>query len=160
MRSKNREEMYYIIIAIIFATDQLSKYLVLANMEHGQSLPILDGVFHLTFVKNTGAAFSNFQDQRWGLIVITTIVLIVLIIFFVRNIHKEHWSLLLATSLIIGGGLGNLLDRIILGYVVDMFDFQFWPVFNIADIAVVTGCCLLILNVIWLGRKHDSEGQA
>lgn len=158
MRSKNRDRMYYIIIAIIFVVDQLSKYLVLANMEHGQSLPILDGVFHLTFVKNTGAAFSNFQDQRWGLIIITTIVLIVLIIFFVKNIHKEHWSLLLATALIIGGGLGNLLDRIILGYVVDMFDFQFWPVFNIADMAVVTGCCFLILNVIWLGRKHDSEG--
>lgn len=151
--------MYYIIIFLVFIFDQLLKYLVILNMEHGQSIPIFEGVFHLTFVKNTGAAFSNFQDQRWGLIIVTSIVLIILIIFFVKNIHKEHWSLLLATALIIGGGLGNLVDRILLGYVVDMFDFQFWPVFNIADMAVVVGCGFLILNVLWLGRKHDSEGR-
>lgn len=126
-------------------------------MEPGQSIPIFEGVFHLTFVRNTGAAFSNFQDQRWGLIIVTSIVLIALIIFFVRKIHKEHWSLILAISLIIGGGVGNLFDRIRLGYVVDMFDFHFWPVFNVADMAVVIGCGFLILNVLWLGKEHGNE---
>ena len=149
--------MYYIIIVLIFVVDQLSKYLVLTNMLPGQSIPIFEEIFNLTFVRNTGAAFSNFQDQRWGLVVVTSIVLIVLVGFFIRNVHKAHWSMLLATSLIIGGGLGNLLDRIRLGYVVDMFDFQFWPVFNVADMAVVIGCGFLILNVIWLGKKHGNE---
>lgn len=150
--------MYYIIIGIVLIVDQLSKYLILINMAPGQSIPIFDEIFYLTFVRNTGAAFSNFQDQRWGLVVVTSLVLIVLMVFFVRNIRKEHWSLLLATSLIVGGGLGNLLDRIRLGYVVDMFDFQFWPVFNIADMGVVIGCGLLILNVVWLGKK-DGNGK-
>lgn len=126
-------------------------------MVPGQSTPVIYGVFHLTFVCNTGAAFSNFQDQRWGLIFVTSIVLALLIVFFIRSIKKEHWSLLLATSLIIGGGLGNLLDRIRLGYVVDMFDFQFWPVFNIADMAVVAGCGFLILNIVWLGKEFGSK---
>lgn len=122
----------------------------------GQSIPIIEGIVNLTFVRNTGAAFSNFQDHRWTLVFVTSIVLTMLIIFFIRRIDKEHWSLLLAISLIVGGGLGNLLDRIRLGYVVDMFDFQFWPVFNVADVAVVTGCGFLILNIIWLGKKHGN----
>jgi signal peptidase II len=149
--------MYYIIIVLVFVIDQLSKYFILLNMVPGQSIPLIEGVFHLTFVRNTGAAFSNFQDQRWGLILVTSIVLGVLLIFFVRKIHQEHWSLLLAIALIIGGGLGNLLDRIRLGYVVDMFDFHFWPVFNVADMAVVIGCGFLILNIIWLGKEHENK---
>lgn len=126
-------------------------------MVPGQSIPIIEGVFHLTFVCNTGAAFSNFQGQRWGLVLVTSIVLVVIIIFFVRKTRDEHWSLLLATSLIIGGGLGNLIDRIRLGYVVDMFDFRFWPVFNVADMAVVAGCVFLIVNIVWLGKEIGNE---
>ena len=148
--------MYYIIIVLVFVVDQVSKYLILNNMLPGQSIPIIEGIVNLTFVRNTGAAFSNFQDHRWTLVFVTSIVLTMLIIFFIRRIDKEHWSLLLAISLIVGGGLGNLLDRIRLGYVVDMFDFQFWPVFNVADVAVVTGCGFLILNIIWLGKKHGN----
>lgn len=149
--------MYFIIAVLVFVADQLTKYLVLFNMVPGQSVAIIEGVFHLTFVRNTGAAFSNFQDQRWGLVIVTSIVLIILVVYFFRRMHQEHWSLLLAIALIIGGGSGNLVDRIRLGYVVDMFDFQVWPVFNIADIGVVLGCVFLIINVIWLGKEGKNE---
>lgn len=149
--------MYLIIAVLVFVADQLSKCLVLFNMVPGQSVAIIEGVFHLTFVRNTGAAFSNFQDQRWGLVIVTSIVLIILIFYFFRRMQQEHWSLLLAIALIVGGGSGNLVDRIRLGYVVDMFDFQVWPVFNIADIGVVLGCFFLIINVIWLGKEGKNE---
>lgn len=149
--------MYYIIIALVLISDQVVKGLVTGSMAVGQSIPLIDKVFYLTYVQNTGAAFSNFEGQRILLISVTSVMIAALIFYLVKKRHDEHWTLLAALALIIAGGLGNLLDRIRLGYVVDMFDFQFWPVFNIADIGVCVGCGFMVLYVFISGRENGKE---
>jgi signal peptidase II len=149
--------MYYILIILLVALDQATKWVIHYFMDPGETIPVIFGIFHITFVRNTGAAFSQFQGQRGLLIGLTSMVLMFLVIYLVKKIHHDHWSMLLSLSLIIAGGLGNLLDRIRLGYVVDFFDFQIWPVFNVADMAIVGGCGLMILNVFWLGKNHEGQ---
>ncbi len=149
--------MYYFIIALVLVSDQIVKGLVTGGMAVGQSIPVIDKVFYLTYVQNTGAAFSNFEGQRLLLVAITSIMLAALSFYLVKKRHSEHWTLLVALSLIIAGGVGNLIDRVRLGYVVDMFDFQFWPVFNIADIGVCVGCGFMILYIFMSGRENGKE---
>lgn len=149
--------MYYIIIALVLIADQIVKGLVTGSMAAGQSIPVIDRVFYLTYVQNTGAAFSNFEGQRMLLISVTSVMLVILSVYLVRKRHVEHWTLLASLALIIAGGTGNLLDRIRLGYVIDMFDFRFWPVFNIADIGVCIGCGLMIIYVFWFSRGNGKE---
>ncbi|HPD89888.1 MAG: signal peptidase II [Clostridia bacterium] len=151
--------MYYILILFVIVLDQITKWFIYQSMTPGETHPILPGIFHITFVRNTGAAFSQFQGQRGLLIALTSLVLIFLVIYLIRKLHEEHWSMLLSLAFIIGGGVGNLLDRIRLGYVVDFFDFQIWPVFNVADMAVVAGCGMMIINVFWMGKHHEREQQ-
>ncbi len=149
--------MYYFIIVLVLVSDQIVKGLVTGGMAVGQSIPVIDKVFYLTYVQNTGAAFSNFEGQRLLLITITSIMLAALSFYLVKKRRSEHWTLLVALSLIIAGGFGNLIDRVRLGYVVDMFDVQFWPVFNIADIGVCVGCGFMILYVFIAGRENGKE---
>lgn len=149
--------MYYLIIALVLISDQVVKGLVTGSMTVGQSIPLIDKVFYLTYVQNTGAAFSNFEGQRVLLVSITSVMIAALTFYLVKKRHVEHWTLLAALALIIAGGLGNLMDRIRLGYVVDMFNFQFWPVFNVADIGVCVGCGFMILYVFISGRENGKE---
>jgi len=149
--------MYYVIIALVLIADQIVKGLVTGSMAAGQSIPVIDRVFYLTYVQNTGAAFSNFEGQRMLLISVTSVMLIILSIYLLRKRRTEHWTLLASLSFIIAGGLGNLLDRIRLGYVIDMFDFRFWPVFNIADIGVCIGCGLMIIYVFCFSKENEKE---
>jgi len=149
--------MYYFIIVLVLISDQIVKGLVTGGMAVGQSIPVIDKVFYLTYVQNTGAAFSNFEGQRLLLITITSIMLAALSFYLVKKRRSEHWTMLVALSLIIAGGFGNLIDRVRLGYVVDMFDVQFWPVFNIADIGVCVGCGFMILYFFLSGRENGKE---
>lgn len=131
----------------IIVLDQIIKVLIRSTMYIGESLPVIKEVFHITYVQNRGGAFSILSGQ--GLIL--TVVPLAAIIFAIWYMEKhidEHWSLFLSLSLIIGGGIGNLIDRILLGFVTDMIDFRFFPVFNIADIAVCVGAGFLILYTL------------
>lgn len=131
----------------IIVLDQIIKVLIRNTMYIGESLPVIKEVFHITYVQNRGGAFSILSGQ--GLIL--TVVPLAAIIFAIWYMEKhlsEHWSLFLSLSLIIGGGIGNLIDRILLGFVTDMIDFWFFPVFNIADIAVCVGAGFLILYTL------------
>lgn len=144
---------YLVIIASLVIIDQWSKYLAEVYLKSIVSYPIIPDVFHLTYGRNTGAAFSILQGKQVFLIIFTMIILGMLIFYFVKNIKKGRRLLNFSFAFIIGGALGNLIDRIRLNYVVDMFDFTLinYPVFNSADIFVVLGtiglsCVLLFSN--------------
>lgn len=127
--------------------DQLTKYLVVQNMEVSQSIPIIPQIFHLTFVKNVGAAFGILAN-RIPFFIIVGVAAIILIILFYFKLKAENRLLRIALALVLGGALGNLLDRVRLGYVVDFFDFRIWPVFNVADCAIVIGMVLVIWEIL------------
>ena len=149
--------MYFIIIAAVAALDQLTKYLIRANMELDSSIPVIDGIFHITYIHHSGAAFSMFQGKTVFLIAIQVVVITAVLVYLIKRRRKDHWCLLLALSLIAAGGIGNLIDRAAYGYVVDFLDFRVWPVFNAADISVCTGCGLLALYVLFIESRRDKK---
>ena len=149
--------VYYLVIAAVIIFDRVVKKVVATNMYPWESIPVIEDVFHITFVQNRGAAFSMWQEQ-WIILIGLPLVVIVaafIIIFFMRK--KWDKAMLTAIAFICGGGLGNLIDRMTLGYVVDMFDFRVFPVFNIADIFICVGCGLMILDVLLLERKNNNN---
>lgn len=124
------------------------KHLVVAGMYPGESIPVVEDIFHLTYVQNEGAAFSMWQGQWLVLIAFPVIATgIGLALMFLK---RKTWNrlLLLSIAFICAGGIGNLIDRISIGYVVDIFDFRVFPVFNVADIFICVGCGLMLLEVI------------
>ncbi len=149
--------MYFIIIAFVVALDQLTKYLIHANLELNSTIPLLDGIFHITYIQNSGAAFSMFQNKTGFLIAMQLAVITVVLVYLIKRQKKEHWCLLLSLSLIAAGGIGNLIDRAMNGYVVDFLDFRIWPIFNVADISVCVGCGLLVLYMFFVEPKLSKE---
>lgn len=138
----------YFIIAGIVLLDQSVKFAVRHTMYVGQSIPIIGDVFHLTYVQNTGAAFSLFEG-RFAFLTMIPLLALLFAVWYMEKHKNAHITLILSLVLIIPGGFGNLLDRITLGYVTDMFDFRFWPVFNIADIAICLGCVFLVVYIFF-----------
>ncbi len=147
--------MYFIIIAIIIAVDQLSKYLIQSGMELNQTIPLINGVFHVTYIHNYGAAFSIFQNKTGFLIAIQLVVITGVIVYLIKRRKIDHWALLLSLSLIAAGGFGNLIDRAAKGYVIDFLDLRVWPIFNVADISVCVGCGLMVLYVFLIEPKRS-----
>lgn len=145
----------YLLAFAILLVDQLSKAAVRAIMYVGESIHLIEGIFHITYVQNRGAAFGMLLGQKLFLIIIP-IVAVLVALWYLKEHSDEHWTLHISLSLIISGGVGNLIDRIALGYVTDMFDFRIWPVFNVADIAVCIGAGLLILYTIFYYDKKKA----
>ncbi len=139
--------MIYLICLVIVAADQLIKLVINNKFVYGQSLPVIKNIFHLTYVKNTGAAFGIFQNQNMFFI-ISALIIIVIIAIYINIINKKSIWFKLAAGLILGGAVGNLIDRIRVGYVIDYLDFRIWPVFNLADSAIVIGAGIMILLFI------------
>lgn len=135
------------ILLIIF--DQIIKYLVINNLSLGSSLSIIDNFFYVTYIRNTGIAFGLFQNKNIFMIIIISIIIILLLIFYKKEKNK-HLTLNISIVLIISGAIGNLIDRIIRGYIVDYINFTFWPAFNLADSFVVIGSILLGFYVIFI----------
>jgi len=143
---------------IVFILDQLVKHSIQQHFVPGQSLTVIDGFFSLTYVQNPGAAFGMFAYQMPFLIGITLAV-IAAILFFYRQIPPDL-LLRLGVGLLLGGALGNLLDRIRFGYVIDYLDFYLspelaWPTFNLADCAIIGGVCLIVLRVWQTARTEE-----
>ncbi len=145
--------IYILIILGIILADQLSKWLIVSNLALGQSIPIL-GIFKITYVQNTGAAFSILTNGTFFLIILTVIFLAVIIYCWSKPFMDRYK---LAAAVIIGGTLGNFIDRIFRGYVVDFFNFTYFPVFNIADMALCCGVGLIILQ-IFLDKDGGENG--
>lgn len=151
--------MYYIVIAALVALDQMVKYAVQLKMQLNSSIPVIDGVFHLTYIQNFGAAFSILQNQQALLQGVSGLAIAVMLAYLIWKGKTLHPMAGAALALIIAGGAGNLIDRVTKGYVVDYLDFRVWPIFNVADIAVCCGCGLLIFYVLFWEGKAAAKGR-
>lgn len=146
----------WITLGLIVGLDRISKIIVQNNLQIGESIEVLPGILHITYILNPGAAFGMLSGKTWFFI-ITAFIVLGGMFFFLNKIPKQNKPMRLCMGLIGGGALGNLYDRIFIGQVIDFIDFRALPkvwsyIFNIADSAIVIGCFLLI----WLVYK-DSE---
>ena len=144
--------MIYLVAGLIIVSvlvDQVLKWIVCNTLEIGQTVPLIDGVFHFTYIRNFGAAFSILQNRLAFLILITVLITVVLLAFLYRTRKTANILMKLSIPLIIGGGIGNLIDRIRLGYVVDFLSFHwgahYFPAFNVADSAITVAVFFVIL---------------
>jgi signal peptidase II len=134
-----------IIAAIVFGLDQATKYWIVQNIPIQSSwsfFPTLAKIFQFTFVTNTGAAFGMFP-QLGGIFMVIAIVVIASIVVFYQHLPTHNIRVRLSLGLQLGGALGNLVDRVTRGYVVDFVDIGFWPIFNVADLSIVLGVTIL-----------------
>ena len=145
----------------IVAADQFTKYLTVANIALYEDVPFLPGLLQLTYVQNTGAAFSSFEGQQW-LFALIFIVLTVLIFweYFKKPMGFttfERWCI----AAIYGGGLGNMIDRVRLGYVVDMLETTFmeFPVFNVADCFITCGCIAMMVHLVLFNKAFWKDDK-
>lgn len=147
-----------ILLLVLFVVfiDQLSKYYIQAHMLTGASIPVIQDVFHLTYVLNPGAAFGLFEHQTM-FFVFVAVCMVMAAVYFYPRIPKQYQLLRYGTGLMVGGALGNVMDRIKTGYVVDFFDFRVWPVFNIADTAIVCGVGFIIITMVFLHKEDEIE---
>lgn len=148
-----------VVVFILIAIDQVSKYFTVLKLKPlNGSIQIIDGIFELTYVENTGAAFGMLKDGTLFLSIIVSIVIVMIIYFKLKLPKTKHYLPLHILSLfIIAGAFGNLIDRVRLHYVVDMFHFYWFefPVFNIADIYVT--CSAVLLMILLLTKYKDFE---
>ena len=145
-----------VIAAGIVIVDQVSKQYIVANMLPGMSIPVIDNVFHITYVLNPGAAFGILENQREFFVIIAAVML-GLCFYFFSHIPSTFRLMRLGISLLAGGAVGNVIDRVRTGLVVDFFDFRIWPVFNIADIAIVTGVACVIYTLVFMSFPAETE---
>ncbi len=143
-------------ISIIVASvilDQLTKWIVVSSMEMYESIVLIKNVFSFTYIPNYGAAWGMFSDHRWVFMVVTSAALIIMPLILYRY-RKVHFLFSLSLSLFIGGAIGNMIDRVFVGYVVDFLEFTFidFPVFNVADICVVFGAGIMIVYALFFDK--------
>ena len=138
-----------LIIVLCIAADQLTKICAAANLKDIPTLPIIENIFHFTYVENRGAAFGMLADHRW-VFMILSVVGIAAIFVYLTVTKPKSWWMRLALCFIVGGGVGNMIDRIARGYVIDFIDCRFinFYVFNVADSFVCVGCAMFIIAVI------------
>lgn len=138
--------MRVIVIALLtLLLDQSSKYMIRQGFGMGESVPLIPGVFHITYIVNRGAAFGILENQRWFFLAIVVALFILFFLFYKRlPIHTIYGTY--GSGLLLGGALGNAIDRFYLKGVTDFFDFRIWPIFNFADIGIVLGVCLLVFS--------------
>ena len=136
------------ISSLVVIIDRLTKYILCRNFSEGQSARVVPGLFHITLVLNSGAAFGLFKGRSVFFTVLTALV-IVLICFYIWRGGCKDLLILTALGLILGGAVGNLIDRVMFGYVIDFLDFRIWPVFNIADASITIGAFILAVRLIF-----------
>ena len=152
--------MPIIAVVVLILLDQGTKLWALASLKTIHNMTLVEGFMDLTFVENRGVAFGMFSGQRWFILLLTGIIAAGLIWFYVTMPKKkEYFPLRVSLVLVLSGAIGNIIDRLFRGYVVDFFEFTFfeWPVFNVADIYVVVGVILLALMIIFVVKDEDLE---
>lgn len=145
--------VWILIIAASVIIDQITKMIVINSMTLYQSIPLIENVFSFTYIHNYGAAWGMFSNHRWVFILITAAALIIMPIFLYKY-RNLHFMFGFSLSLIIGGAIGNMIDRIFRGYVIDFLEATFidFPVFNVADICVVCGAALMFIYIAFIDK--------
>jgi len=135
--------MIFIIVVLILALDQLTKFIVISNLAIHQSIPVVKNIFYITLVSNRGAAFGILKNQVPLFIFVALFAIGLIYVNMSKSGFKKVSLYKISLALILAGAIGNLIDRLRFGYVVDFLDFRIWPVFNIADSAITIGAILL-----------------
>lgn len=149
--------IYPLIAGAVIALDQLTKYMVRCSMQPGDSIPVIGEWMRILYVRNTGTAFSMFSGNKWITVVFTSVLIIACLIFVIKEARQGSKVIPVLLTFVISGGVSNLIDRLVLGYVTDMISCWSFAVFNVADIAVTCGC---ILTVIYILFEMKNEGEA
>ncbi|KKO51472.1 signal peptidase II [Paenibacillus sp. DMB20] len=154
--------VYYLIALFVFLVDQGIKYVIATRLELYEQIPVIGDFFLITSSRNKGAAFGILQNQLWFFIVVTVFV-VVGIVWYMQKVRSEGRKLLpTALALVLGGALGNFIDRLIMGEVVDFLQFNFgsytFPIFNLADSCIVIGVALIILDTLLEGKREKTAG--
>ncbi len=140
---------FWATLVLTLILDRATKYLVTTHMLLGQTIPLIPNFFHITYVKNPGAAFGILAEKTWFFIVITIFILLALL-YLAYSEGRKSLFLTVTLGLVAGGAIGNLIDRVQTGLVIDFIDFRgIWPfVFNVADSVIVVGMILLAYHVL------------
>ncbi len=161
--------LYFLLVAAVIAFDQITKILAVKYLMPLPTVPVIQDVLHLTYVENTGAAFGILQNHRWVFMVVSTVMIVLLFFVMVKYKKYLHPLMNIGLSFVFGGGIGNMIDRTLSGFVVDFIDFTLidFAVFNIADTFICIGVGFMILDVILKksdlsfleDKKSDKETQ-
>jgi len=157
-RKKRRSSIIGVLsVVLILLIDQVSKVVISSKLSPGESIPIIKDILHITFVKNTGAAFGLFKDSTFFFIVVSVIAVVIIGSIFLKAVRNEifydNFLFNFGLILIMSGALGNLIDRARLRYVVDFIDLRIWPVFNFADTSITIGTALLVISFAIFDKK-------
>ncbi|MHC9544814.1 MAG: signal peptidase II [Vulcanimicrobiota bacterium] len=157
MKTIKQSYLWFALISIsIIVVDLLVKRWIVAAFPVGRPTPLIGTVLFITHVHNTGGAFGLFSNLR-PLFIIMGIIVPVLILIFYKKLFEKGEIWIIAAALVTGGALGNEIDRVMYGYVIDFLDVRFWPIFNVADIGISAGIVLLFIAL--LTEKQETETQ-
>lgn len=152
--------MIWLVIILGIGLDQLTKWLVVNNLPYQSPIPIIGDFFSLKYIQNEGAAWSILSGKVDFLIIVTAIVMVIIAVLLFKT-PKEDKLMRFSFALVLAGGIGNLIDRIVLGYVVDFLAFPNFPVFNIADCCVTVGIFLIIIfTILDIKKESDQKKQS
>ncbi len=147
--------IFWTMFVIIF--DQGSKFFIQYKMKIGESKPIIEGIFHITYIENPRTAFGLFEYQTLFFIIAALISIILVILIYKKIAFRHDSSMYIPLVLILGGAVGNLIDRVRIGRVIDFLDFRIWPIFNFADSALVCGMLILLVHFLFYTKEENKE---
>jgi len=150
--------IYWIISALIIGLDQWVKWLIVDNFALGETKSVIPGILSLNHIRNFGAAWSLLEGKMWFFTVVTIIAVVVILTLMIKNRSNGNRWFMIGLTLILAGAIGNFIDRVRLGYVIDMFqtDFMNFPIFNVADISLVIGVICVLIYII-LDEKEQRK---
>ena len=153
--------MGFIVFTIfIILFDQASKFYIQHNMHIGESIPVIEGIFHITYIENPRTSFGLFEYNSSFFVIAAVISVILVILIYKKIIFKKDPFMYIPLTLVLGGAVGNLIDRVrIDGRVIDFIDFRIWPIFNFADSAIVCGMLVLVIHVLFHAPEKEDEGE-
>ena len=150
--------MGFIFFALfIILLDQASKLYIQYSMHIGESIPVIEGIFHITYIENPRTAFGIFQYQTIFFVIAILISVILIILISRKMVFKKDSLVYIPLTLVLGGAIGNLIDRLRTGRVTDFLDFRIWPIFNFADTAIVCGMLILVVYFLFYAKEENKE---
>jgi len=151
---------FILFVLFIVLLDQASKLYIQYSMHIGESIAVIEGIFHITYIENPRTSFGLFEYNSSFFVIAVVISVILVILIYKKIIFKKDPFVYIPLTLVLGGAIGNLIDRVrVDGRVIDFIDFRIWPVFNFADSAIVCGMLILLIHVLFRTPEKEGEGE-